>query len=289
MRRRAQRRLADADVLMSALMAMRGDGFVQRPPVNEVVWSVALDRTPVLIGPYLPDVLGPWFTDMPQVQPVFPYEMPFEHSDLRRGAAGRPNPVLELLPVPDAARYWLTAAGQPWLVQVQNDYLALNWRAGHSPEPYVGFADMRERFTSLMTEVGAGLSRRGAQLRPLRAEMTYINIIEPNDLWQGVGDLAQVLAISVPDSHNAERMALAFSRSLSIDDAWAGRVHISLDTGYDPMKDSPRVALTITARSAVLSEQSLSASLTFLEAAHAQIEQAFLGLITQAARKEWNL
>ena len=262
---------------------------MQRPPVNEVVWSVAVERTPALIGPYLPDVLGPWFAELAEVQPVFPYEMPVEHVDLRQGYAGRQNPIMELLPIPDAARYWLTSPGQPWLVQVQNDYLALNWRAGHSSEPYVGFDAMRLRFESLLGQVHVGLERRGADLRPLRAEMTYINIIEPNSLWEHVNDLHRLLAVEVPDSQGTERLSLAYSKGLQVQEAWAGRVHVTLDTGYDPVKDAPRVALTITARSGSLSSSTTEGSLGFLNAAHAHIEQTFLGLLTPSARKEWDL
>ena len=262
---------------------------MQRPPINEVVWSVAIDRTASLIGPYLPDVLGPWFAELPEVQPVFPYQMPPEHHDLRQGFAGTQNPILELLPVPDASRYWLSAPAQPWLLQVQNDYLALNWRAGHSDEPYVGFEGMRRRFTALLAQVQQGLQRRGAALRPLRAEMTYINIIEPNDLWQEVGHLHRVLAIEVPDSQYRERLSLAYSKVLKIEDSWVGRVHVSLDTGFDPLKDAPRVALSITARSGSLALPSTEGSLHFLESAHTSIEQTFLSLVSDSARKEWDL
>lgn len=272
---------------MKATSWVGGDD-VQRPPVNEVVWSIALERTSALIGPYLPDVLGQWFTELPQVQQVFPYQMPVEHADLRQGAIPQ-NPVIELLPMPESARYWLTAPKQPWLVQVQNDYLALNWRAGHSDEPYVRFDAMRERFTSLLAEVEAGLQRREAQLRPVRAEMTYINVIEPNNLWQRVSDLDRVLVIRVPGNQDAERIAVAYSKGLRVNDVWSGRVHLALDTTYNPIKDAPQVGLTITARSGTLKDASVQGGLEFLGAAHDEIERIFLGLITPEARGEWGL
>lgn len=261
---------------------------MQRPPVNEVICSVAVERTEALIGPYLHDVLGHWFSDLPEVRQVPPYDMPPEPESVKQGLGVQFRPF-ELLAGSDAPRYWLTTPGQPWLVQVQGDYLALNWRAGHTPDPYVRFETVRERFADLLSVVGQGVARRNGNLVPVRAEMTYVNIIEPNAVWRRVNDLSDLLAFRLPDSEAVESVGINYAKELRGDDLWAGRVHVSLGSGYDVIADEARLHLNITARSGPLHARSVDGAFGFLDLAHESINSTFLGLLTSKAREVWGL
>ena len=57
----------------------------RQPPVNEVVLSVALASQDLLIGPRLPEILGPLFNEYNKIEVAPPYNMPSEYQSPEDG------------------------------------------------------------------------------------------------------------------------------------------------------------------------------------------------------------
>src|SRR5690349_7754819 len=98
-------------------------GGIGRPPVSEVVLSVAIEEQAALLGPRLPEVLGAWYLEHPNLQQVPPYELPSEPPPGQLRAEG---PRIEFLGGAPKPRFWFTSSDDVELLQVQDDYLALN-------------------------------------------------------------------------------------------------------------------------------------------------------------------
>jgi uncharacterized protein (TIGR04255 family) len=252
-----------------------------------VVHSVAVARQAALSGPLLPSVLGEWFNEHARVETALPYEIPPEPADPTASIQGPRLQVLAAQPLP---RYWLISADDQELVQVQTDYLALNWRDRNDTSGYPGYAAMRARFHDLLGAVEAGLSHHQGVLKPTRAELTYINIIRPSSLWSSHGDTHKLINVTLPAGATYEQLSFSYSQALiSAVGEFAGRLHVILSPTVDWVKQEPQLTLTLTARSADLSQQSIALVSTFMDQAHLAIERSFLNLISKEARSAWGL
>jgi uncharacterized protein (TIGR04255 family) len=257
-----------------------------QPPVNEVALSVAIRRQDGLIGPLLPQILGEWFTDHPQVQQAPPYEIPTEPpgGKLRPAKGAR----LELVTENPKPRYWFISPDGQEVVQVQDNYLALNWRRRSATQKYVSYDNLRARFTDLTRAVEQNLDKRGGDVHVLRVELAYINVIEPNSLWRDTNETHRVISTRPPQA-DYEQFAFSYSRVLTTEGRTVGRLHVDLAPGWDWEKDEPRLGLNLTARSAELSKNSIDEATQFLDHAHDEIGSTFLSLLTPEARNIWGL
>jgi uncharacterized protein (TIGR04255 family) len=257
-----------------------------RPPINEIVISVAVAPQPVLSGPNLPDILGRWFQDHPRVQTALRYEMPVE------AASGlTPGPGFQVvLPGQAEPRYWLMSEDEHEIIQVQPNYIALNWRRRDMTQDYPGYEVLRQRFIEVLETVDEGLRRHQGALQPLRAEITYIDVIQPNAIWSSHSEVHRVFNISLPDSMSYERLSLSFSQAISLEqDHFVGRIHINLQPSVDWLKQESQLSLNVTGRSADLTEQNINGVIGFLNVAHEHANQIFLDLLTDRAGEFWGL
>ncbi|HVT63700.1 MAG TPA: TIGR04255 family protein [Mycobacteriales bacterium] len=260
----------------------------QTPPVNEVVLSVAIAPQDLLTGPLLYQLLGGRFDTFPEIRAVPPYEMPMEHPQPQMGLRP-PFPQIEIIAPGMPARYWLSSPDHPYLLQVQRDYLALNWRRRGPESDYVHYDAIRAEFVAVLDEISRNLQERGGELRPMRAELTYIDVIEPNELWARTGELHRLFRLSFPGETNYEQLSFAYSKPIAPDDYWMGRMHLNVQSGFDVLKDEPRLSMTLTARTGPMPVPSMSAALQFLDIAHDQINETFRDFLTDEARQIWGL
>jgi uncharacterized protein (TIGR04255 family) len=167
-----------------------------RPPVTEVVLSVAMARQAALSGPQLPSILGNWFDDHSRVESVPPYEMPAEAADLAASLQQLPS-IQMLTAASSLTRYWLISEDDHEVVQVQPNYLALNWRHRNEDSKYPGYESMRQRFLGLLESTHGGLQHYNGNLSPSRAELSYINTIHPSEIWSSHDNTDRLLRISL--------------------------------------------------------------------------------------------
>jgi uncharacterized protein (TIGR04255 family) len=249
---------------------------------------VALAQQPALSGPLLSDVLGEWFQNHPRVETAAPYEMPPESSGLAGTLPGVQFQVI--MAAPTAPRYWLVSQDDNEVVQVQANYLALNWRRRDLAQDYPGYEVLRERFVALMEAAEIGLRRFDGTLKPTRVEITYINVIQPDAIWSSHDETHKLVKVSVPGGTPYERLSFSYSQALADEKGkFVGRLHVLLNPTADWVKQEPQIGLTLTARSTDLGEQNVETALRFLDLAHDAANKAFLDLLTETARRTWGL
>jgi uncharacterized protein (TIGR04255 family) len=276
---------------------------VARPPVNEVVISVSLQPQPVLESPRLLVGLSRILADFPEVSEVPPYEMPAEQPFEDQVLQPAVQRIQFVSSSPTHRRYWLTASEpSPLLLQIQPNYFALNWRRQERDEDYPGYAQLMERFQyylSLFEEEVT--SQSGKPLIASQLELTYINILRPDELWGTTKDLPRVINLSVPGMDRFEQVNLAYSEPVKTESgSFYGRLHAAVSTGYVPKAEPaelrplrapdlvPIINLSITARSARFAEGIEPAGQRF-DPAHDAVTDAFKRLTTDAARGNWGL
>lgn len=267
----------------------------QRPPVNEVVVSVALQRNDALTGPMLGSVLGSdLLAEYPTVEPQPPYQMPVElppQSGALRGSLPQPQFTFSTQ-TPDQ-RYWLISADNVHLLQFQPDYFAYNWRRQDAEQSYPGFDRLSPRFWETLDAVSDRLEGQGkGTIVPTHAELTYINIISPEDgIWSSHSDMRNALTLSFPEINSTEQFILNYSKVLTLHDgSFQGRAHVSVQPAIDLTTGGPLINLTITVRSAPL-EGGDPRTLTeqFMTDAHRAVIDSFRSLTTAAAHEAWRI
>jgi uncharacterized protein (TIGR04255 family) len=257
-----------------------------RPPINEVVFSVGLARQVALSGPQLPAILGKWFSEHPRVETAPPYEIPPEPAELI-GAFQAPSLQLITQQIP---RYWLISPDDQELVQVQPDYLALNWRFRNEANHYPGYREMKRRFSDLLETTRAGLSLHQGTFKPARAELTYINVIRPGALWSSHEDTHKLINAVLPSGAVYEQLSFAYSRQLATrSDKFTGRLHVTVTPVVDWIKREPQLNINFTARSADFKNADVEPILAFMDLAHSEIEDSFKRLFSEEARSAWGL
>jgi uncharacterized protein (TIGR04255 family) len=277
--------------------------MVAKPPVNEVVISISFQPQPVLEGPRLLIGLSRILADFPQVTEVAPYEMPAEQPPEEQ-VLQPAVPRIQFINSPQPQRrYWLTTSeSSPLLLQIQSNYFAINWRRQEGGEDYPGFERLREIFhhyLSLFEE--AAISQGGKPLTASQLELTYINILRPDELWGATKDLSRVINLNVPGMDQFEQLNLAYSEPVWTESgSFYGRLHAAVATGYQPKAELaefrplnitdliPIINLSITTRSARLAESTAYVSQRF-DLAHDAATEAFKRLTTDVARRNWGL
>ena len=289
------RRLAIAPPSRHAYTRAVGEGGSvadrAHPPVDEVAISVAFERQDSLAGPRLGLTLEGILRHYPTIETVLPYEMPIELPMEKQPIPQRTATRLELLDIPPDPRYWLISEDQIELLQLQTDYLGFNWRRRHQEQSYPGHEALRSTFLSRLQDVNASLrSKFSQEIRPSRAELTYVNIIRPNNLWSHHGEVLKIVDLAFQDRRQFDQLAFSYSLPLeSESDGFTGRIHVSLQSAFDAARGMPVLNLTITARSAVFDEPTVESVIHFLDSAHEAAKASFFNITTDAAREMWGV
>lgn len=178
-----------------------------RPPVVETVMAVQFGRLRSLTSV---ELLEFWRTHLREDYPVASereaYQVPVETFDV---PSGELQVHMELSPSPQRLRYWFLSESNEYLAQLQNDWLAFNWRKISSEAGYRHYSYGEERLRDLYLKLGDFC--RGSNLgdlRPQQVEISYVNHISATDGgWSQHSDLGLILrAVSPP--HDAGNLPL---------------------------------------------------------------------------------
>lgn len=261
-------------------------------PVDEVVLSIAFDRVDALASPYLGTSVPLLLKQFPTIESQPAYEMQLELPVNKAGVGGTIGlPQFVFRAGPPETRLWLTSTTDDTrLVQVQPDYIALNWRRRGEDVRYPGYSRLREEFEQIVGTLASALTERSLSgVVPRQAELTYINIIDTNDLWADHSEMDSVIGLQLPTNLPVEQFTLGYSRAITdADGRFLGRLHLSVQpaTRLAPHQ-GPVINVTVSIRSTTLAEQDISAALTFLDSAHDAATVAFRTLLSEPALRLW--
>ncbi|MFJ6515925.1 TIGR04255 family protein [Streptomyces sp. NPDC091406] len=263
------------------------DGTRAQPPVNEVALSVAMPPQSMLIGPRIPEIFGPWYEKHRNVQVVQPYVMPIEQ-DPEIGPSVQAGPSINFTSTIES-RYWLHSTDGSEIVQVQPDYLALNWKRTSPAQTYPHFEALRNRFAELLKSADEGIRVFGGSIAPARAELTYINLIEPNEIWNSLPEAHRIVSVSSGLAEDYEQFSFTTSVPIRDDREFYGRLHVAIQPAFNWMKAEPRINVSITARSLNFPSASSERAFSFFDKAHVVANRVFRSILTAEARELWGV
>ena len=194
---------------------------------------------------------------------------------------------------PPVPRAWFLNALKTELIQVQADRFIHNWRkAGEGPTPYPRYERVRAKFRDEVEKFEQFLrDEKLGQVEINQCEVTYVNHIEPCDVWHEHGQVQRVLrnwtsseTSFLPEAEDATVQQRFVIRSHSGDPI--GRLHASLVPAWTAGSPSPILVLTLTARGSPIGG-GIDGAFAFLDLGREWIVKGFADLTTTEMHRVW--
>lgn len=256
----------------------------EHPPVREVALGIRFDPLPI----QLPTVVKLWEELRDQLsgfeqQPALP---PTPLEDLT--ADLRPQIQLSMAPsIPQ--RYWFLSESGNDVCQVQADRLIVNWRRVNDDDVYPRYDHVSKLLRTCLTSLQGVLDHAGAgPIRPLQAEVDYVNQIDRGNGWDDLKDIPQVFAfLSATElgelpAPSSVRTQLQFL--IPDNDSPLGRLY--LDAVSTTREDVPVLNLVLRSR-VPLSDGGLDEALDAIDFGRSAIVRTFAAVTTPAMHALW--
>jgi uncharacterized protein (TIGR04255 family) len=260
-----------------------------KPPVNEVVLSVAFDQPPGLTVAHLGDFWHRCLKDgLPEIEEQPPYHRPFE-------ILGPPSPRpmnVQFLDRPPSPRLWAKNSDGTKLLQLQSDWFAFNWRDASPPQlAYPRWPSMEGTFLDHLHKFEEYLAAEDlGRVLPRQCEVTYINQIRGSGVWTNHGELHRVvtplsqLGGFLPEPETSQ-LSMSF-RLRDADDVERGRMHVTVQPVFNVADNEPIVVLTLVARGEPVAPDEPGV-LQFMRLGHEWIVRGFTDLTTPEMHQAW--
>jgi len=263
----------------------RGEALLKykNPPVVEVVLSVAFEPVQGLRLIHIGDLWREHFSDLSVVEEKSPIEMPLELFN------GSVVPTLSFRMTPELPfpRLWFQNESRTQLVQLQNNFLARNWRKSDQTAEYPRYEKLRELFLRDLEGLNTFLSEKKlGPLVPTQCEITHINHVSASRVAEVV---TFVCDDDSPPFGQPESTNIITQFLIKADDPEAvplGRLHVQATTARLQASGDPVVVLTITARGGPM-EPGINGILRFLDVARESSRQVFETMTRADRRAEW--
>lgn len=262
--------------------------WYREPPLTEVVFSAALRPLKrldtVAIGLMWRELFA---EDYPEREEQAHVTMPIE----RFGPPVQvPTLSFEQIDVPPWPRLWFRSADHVDLLQVQRDWIALNWRlVPERSNPYPRYGARREKFRKCVADFSDFVARDSlGELDFTQCELTYINHIElPEEA--SAGEIDKVISLA---SRPTDDLFLPAPDSLQVTSQYlieetVGRLHVRANSAYRKEPFEPITLLTLTARGAPIGGSELGNVLAFFDVAHEWIVRGFTSITRPEMHQVW--
>ena len=224
--------------------------------------------------------------EFPKVTEQAPLDLPREVEQEPRRSL-EPTLRFETATAPPV-RVWFVSKSGNELLQLQQDRFARNWRRGDVSGRYPSYENIRGPFERDLRTFEKFMSdeKLGA-LKPVQAEVTYVNHIRPG-VWTTHSELDKVLvnwtAAQGQFLDAPEDARLAWRYVIRDGKKFAGRLHVAAQPAY--AVDDPIFLLTLTARGNPLGP-GIEGALKFLDLGHEWIVRGFADLTRPAMQQVW--
>ena len=263
------------------------------PPVWELGISVGLPA-PGWFNPYdirqIHDLFRRRFA-VAERQPSFVAFQPFPV----HATAVSPRPVIQFEQSPDLNRWWFVSEDGSDLVQVQETFIARNWRRLVPPPaasaPYPGFDAIFGDFRDIVATAGQWSASRGESFpEPVVCELLYENLIPTT---AGDGTKLRASEIIVPLNFDppifAGGMTLSWFEFVNPEQKEGPfTLQVTIQFVGVPSPDGSGIMSVIKLSFAARSPCSTwSGAFDFIEAAHQRLRQRLVDLTTDTVRATW--
>lgn len=259
----------------------------EKPPVIEVALGVQFSPLSALRAAHMGLLWSLFRKDFPRTEDQPPLARAVERFD-------KPDlPSFRIEPAPLTPRSWFLNKDGSQLVQVQQDRLVHNWRKVGANTPYPRYFQLRETFAeNLRTFESFVKSERLGDLKPDQCELTYIDHVEPGEVWKDFSQVDAVIRSWRPPEATLKNLAFE-NVTLDIkhvilgkDGKPAGRLHIRVMPVFRMSDHAPILNLEFIARGAPAGP-GVDGILGFMDLAHDCTLAAFTTLTTDAIQKSW--
>jgi len=230
----------------------------------------------------------------------FPHceEQPGLETNIERFGEQRPGgPSVRFITNPAAdVRLWFLDERKAELLQVQHDRFIRNWRRAEQEDDYPRYDEIKRRFNNDLTIFGQFLqSEQLPPISPNQCELTYVNHIRGDGVWERHGEAARVFRFlqdqEVGPELEPEDIRFNIRHQLLDDDGTpTGRLHLNVDSAFHTKSKEPMFVFKIVARGEPESDDpSGSGAIAFLDHAHEHIVRAFAAATTDRMHEQWGL
>lgn len=262
-----------------------------RPPVTEVALSIQFEPLNKLSVP----LLGLYWQTVRDRFPNVEQQPPLIPTVERTGAVQEFTfPLqLQLGQTAQIPRLWFVSANQREMIQVQSDRFIRNWRKRASEDPYPryrknifpAFQDELKEFRSFLS------TEKLDHPRVNQCEINYVNQILVGEGWERHADLEKVFTLVSTNAPNSKEIVfedgrLYFRYTLTRNNSFIGRLHIVIDSGFEPNSSKPILIATLTARGRPLSDTD-DGIYGFFDLGHEAIVRTFAKITTPVMHEIW--
>lgn len=249
------------------------------PPINEVVIATHFDPPMTAlrnehIGLFWREIRD----DFPSVQQRFPTVPPI--------LPPMDTEDDEIFPMP---RYWFIAGDDINLLQIQKDALMLNWRRMNANYPgYSRIKAVFDRYYTVLSDFVA--TEFGIGLGITSCELTYVNVLEPSELWSASRDTERVInSFWVPDAGLPLLVYPDFNCRFGYHVEDDLRIDIAMRSGVAVQQPNiPTLAFEIKATGQP-EPRTKSRADAWFDRAHDAVGKCFLHLTTSEVQKLWGI
>ena len=255
-----------------------------KPPVVEMAIGVQFKPLERLRGLALAPLRDQWLREYPvtEEQPALAPALEGEQQ------LAQQRLQLGLVALPPVRQWFLSKSGTE-LIQVQQDRLLVNWRAGDElPTAYPRYPHMRRFFEERFTELARFASAEGiGDVEITQAELTYINVIEV-----GLDDLGRMDRFlkdwpGTPGHHLGEPEQARLILTFLVPGIGQGPVRLYVEVNpARTLSGQPVLFLTLTVRGHP-GGRSVAESLKFLDEAHDHLVLSFDELTNDSMHQAW--
>ncbi|MCP4602833.1 MAG: TIGR04255 family protein [Proteobacteria bacterium] len=156
----------------------------EKPPVVEVVCGVVFEPIEKFSAAHYGLLWKSYADEFPKTsdQPRLPFPI----------APGQ-QIKLALSPGVQLPRVWFVSEDERQLIQVQSDRFNFNWRRREEGDNYPEFPTVYQAFWRHFETFHNSILGEQEELKLVQYELTYINHIPVNEVWQSLGELGKVL------------------------------------------------------------------------------------------------
>jgi len=263
----------------------------RKPPLSEVALSVQFKPLERFGSAYIGLLWARYRQEFPVAEEQSPLEPQFERFGMRE--KGRRPFKFEMFDRPPPLRCWFLKEDGSQLIQVQRDRFIHNWRKRGIDNDYPRYEVIRERFQHELDEFASFVNDESlGTLEFNQCEVTYVNEIEPNDVWCDHSQVDRILTVcendtsggELPESENTN-LKLRF---LLKNDAGepVGRLHVNVEPRFRHDSGQPIYFMTLTARGAPTTGD-IDGAMKFLDHGRETVVRSFASLTTSEMHTVW--
>ena len=151
----------------------------------------------------------------------------------------------------------MISASESEVLQVQEDRFGYSWRRLRPEHEHPRYTKIMEEFKRELAGFQTFLSGEGLEpLLPVQCEVTYVNVIRPEGVWDTHSDLGKIIPSATPRLTEGflpppEQTRYASQYVIVGDDEVSrGRLYVSVEPSYVPSDKTPMYLMKLTVRGA---------------------------------------